>query len=292
MKYRTVKLLLGVVLLAGLASPLLGQVRIVESLEWCMADSDLVIHGTLTDVKRLRDKDETIWSTFTIKVDGTFKGERKDEIKFITSHKTRPPSDRLADLAENKAPVLVCLVKSDRYKSKGADYAEQPWALRLVEVGDIDHAMVNLAENSGAVVVTMAGHILTRKDDILKAAAAAGAPPAAFPQRTSIKMPPPAEVVRKLAPGSPVWLFVPNDRRLEAQGRSWLKEKEIELRVEGARLLRPFKSDDNVKLLTALLDDPQSVPAAGKKSFPLRKAAFDVLREWKIDVKMPVIEEP
>lgn len=281
-------LAIGILLLTAqstLAAPIL-----VETLDWVIADADLVVRGTLADFDRVRDKEELIWSTATIKVAETYKGEKKDEVKMIAAHKSRFASDKLSDLAKEKKEVLLCLVKSERYKSRGADYATQPWALRT-PAGEIDHTVVDLSGEAGTFVIVMDGRVLARKEDILKAATAAGKE-TKTPTQGRVRAPASAEVVRKLADGGPAWLLAPIDARLEETAKEWLKAKELDFRLEGAKTVKLFKSEGNIALLKGLLEDPQSKTDGKTKSYPIRKAAYDVLKEWGVEVKQPLIEEP
>jgi hypothetical protein len=275
------------------AAPAHADVMVVESLDWVVADSDLVVYGKLVENKRVRDKNKIIWSTVTVEVIEILKGDKPEKLQFIVAHASEPPSDRIAEMVDHKAEALVCLVKSERYKDKGEDYATVPWALRQSQL-QMDHTLVDLSDNSGALVVPMDARLLNRKDDILKAARAAGAAaPAGTKPATQARLRAPAssEPVRKLASGDAVWIFAPATARLEDQGKDWLKAKEIDYRAEGVRVLRPFKSDANVALLKELLQDPQSVSDGKLKKYPVRQAAYDVLREWKVDVPRPVVEE-
>jgi hypothetical protein len=282
-----------VLLLTGLTVAPARSAIIVESLDWVVADSDLVVRGKLVENKRVRDKNKIIWSTITVEVAETLKGDKLDKLQFIVAHETESASDRVAELVDHKPEALLCLVKSDRYKSKGEEYATVPWALRLVQF-EINHTLIDLSDKSGAVVVPLDGRLLTRKDDILKAAsAAATAAPAGpkLPEQFRFRAPASAEPVRKLAGGDTVWIFVPVNSRLEAQGKEWLKLKEIDYRAAGARLLQPFKNDDNIALLKSLLADPQSVEENNAKRYPVRQAAYEVLKAWRVDVPRPVTQE-
>lgn len=279
----------GWALLLGRPVPGAAAALLVESLDWVVADADLVIRGSITDFDRVRDKDEVIWATATVKVAETLKGEKKDEIKFIASHKSRFASDRLANLAKEKADILLCLVKSERYKAKAADYAGQPWALRLAE-GEIDHTVVDLSGQSGSFAVALDGQVLTKKDDILKVAAVAAA--AKESKQGRLRAPAAADVVRKLSDGGPVWLLVPIGKRLEETAHAWLKSKELDFRVDGVRTLRHFKSDDNIRLLKGLLDDSHGRIEGKTRTYPVRLAAFEVLKQWGIEIQRPVTEEP
>jgi hypothetical protein len=278
--------------LGWFASSAGAGVRIVETLEWVIADSDQVVRGTLAEVKRVRDKNNLIWATVTVKVADTFKGEKKDELKFMASYKTQFPSERLVEFERNQTEALICLVKSQRYKDMGEDFGQAPWALRLAE-GEVNHTLVDVSANTGAFVITMDGQLLNRRDPILQAAAAAGKIPAADKLlQSNIRAPGSTEVVRKLTASGPLWLLVPVDSRLETQAKSWLKAMESESRVEGVKALRHFKSDDAIALLKPLLEDAQSQTEGKVKYYPVRKAAFDVLKGWGVAVKAPVTEEP
>lgn len=261
---------------------------LVESLEWAVVSSDLVIRGTITEVERVRDKQEVIWSTVTVKVADTLKGEKAEQVKFVAGHKSRFASDQLTELRENKAEALFCLVKSERYKSKGTDYAGAPWALRLPE-GEQDCNVLDLSDKSSAYAVSLDARVLTGREEILKAASDAKATPA--PKQGRLRAPASADVVRKLAEGGSVWILVPLDARLEQAAKDWLKGKELDYRVEGARTLRHFKSDSNIDLLKALLEDGQSMTDGKSRSFPVRLASFEVLKSWGVEVKKPVTEE-
>jgi hypothetical protein len=283
--------LLSTVGLALSASPAPAAAVYIESLEWTINDSDLVVRGTLTEVKRVMDKKEIIWSTITVKVTDTYKGEKKDELKVMAAHKNRRLSDQLAALANDKPEVILCLVKSDRYKAKGADYTEAPWAVRLHE-GEIDHAVIDLSDKSNALVVSMDSRLLGR-DDIVKVAQAAGAAAAPTVNKPGrLLAPRTSAVAEKLTEGGAVWLYAPVDKRLEALAGEWLKSKDIDYRSAGVKALWNFKTDDHIRQLKALLEDPQSQSDGKTKTYPVRRAAHDVLTEWGIDVKAPVTQEP
>lgn len=69
-------------------------------------------------------------------------------------------------------------------------------------------------------------------------------------------------------------------------------------RVEGARALVYFKSDENMALVRPLLDDPGITylqPADGDKAaervYGVRYSAYQTLKSWRIDVEQPVFRE-
>ena len=279
------------ILAAPRAEPAAGGAVFVESLELAIADADLVVRGAVSEIDRVKDKKNVIWTTATVKVAETIKGEKVAEVKFIAGHTSRFANDRLYEIGKEKGEVIFCLVKSDRYKDQGADYATLPWALREGR-GDVDHNVIDLSDKSKTFVVPNDCTVLFKRDDIVKAAQAAGAAAAMkAPPQGKLRAPATAEVARKLSEGGAVWLFVPVDDRLKEQAKTWLASNDLDNRAAGARTLANFKSDDHIALLKKLLDDPQGREEGKVKRYPVRQAAYDVLKEWGVAVKQPIVEE-
>jgi hypothetical protein len=266
---------------------------VVESLESAIADSDLVVHGKLAEIKRVRDKNKVIWSTVTVEVVDVIKGEKPEKLTFIAAHENEPASNKLGDLVDMQIEAIICLVKSDRYKDKGEDYATVPWALRLPQF-EIDNNVIDVTGKTGKLVVTMDARLLTAKDDILKAAkdAVTIIPAGMTPTQARFRAPASTELVRKLAGGDAVWIFVPVVPKLEAQAKEWLKSTDIASRVSGVQILQSFKSDANTTILKSLLEDKQITSDGKTRQYPVRGAAFDVLKQWRVEVARPVVEEP
>lgn len=275
-----------------LTSPARSASIVVESLEAAIADSDLVVVGKLADIKRVRDKNKVIWSTVTVEVADVIKGEKPEKLTFIAAHDNEPASNKLGDLVDMHIDAIICLVKSDRYKSKGEDYGTVPWALRIPQF-EIDQTVIDLTGKTGGLVVTMDARLLTARDDILKAAKAAVAMvPAGKPVTLArFRAPASTELVSKLAGGDAVWIFAPIVPKLEEQAKEWLKSKDITYRVEGTRILNFFKSDANTAILKSLLEDKQSTSDGKTKQYPVRGAAYDVLKQWRVEVMRPLLEE-
>jgi len=69
-------------------------------------------------------------------------------------------------------------------------------------------------------------------------------------------------------------------------------------RADGVAALRYFKSKQNIALLTPLLNDPAIMvfhgpgPDDTKRVYYIRKAAYETLRKWGIEVHKPLLEEP
>ncbi len=275
-----------------LTSPARSASIVVESLESAIADSDLVVHGKLVDIKRVRDKNKVIWSTVNIEVIETIKGDKVDKLTFIAAHDNEPASNKVGDLVDMHIDAIICLVKSDRYKDKGEDYGTVPWALRLPQF-EIDNSVIDLTGKTGKLIVTMDARLLTGKDEILKASkdAVTAIPAGKAPTQARFRAPASTELVRKLAGGDAVWIFAPVVPKLEEQAKEWLKSKDITYRVEGVRILHSFKSDANTAMLKSLLADSQSTSDGKTKQYPVRGAAYDVLKQWRVEVMRPVLEE-
>jgi hypothetical protein len=84
-------------------------------------------------------------------------------------------------------------------------------------------------------------------------------------------------------------LEVPVDERLETRLQVYIRSDTSSQRTEGARGLRFFKTETNIRLVKSLLDDPdfKFVPTNSTndlilKSYPVRDAAAETLRYWGI----------
>jgi hypothetical protein len=91
-------------------------------------------------------------------------------------------------------------------------------------------------------------------------------------------------------------LYVPVNDRLNELGRAWILSKEEWMRLAGVQALGQFKSETNIGILNAVLDDKASRlelnNAVKERVYPVREAAYKTLQEWKVHVAKPVIREP
>ena len=170
-------------------------------------------------------------------------------------------------------------------------------------------------------IQTMNLKVLKKPEDILKAAraAVAGAGKRGRTRNHAVDLP--RGIMQATGTsGDATRLIVPIDPRLEATARHWIESPEdiplrlgvVEsreeamrfysglLRLEGVRALRHFKSDENVAILKGLLDDPAFWHQTGEehdrvgiteKVYYVRRAAFETLREWGVEVESPVLRE-
>lgn len=80
--------------------------------------------------------------------------------------------------------------------------------------------------------------------------------------------------------------FIPADAAPDAEAISGL-------RTHGIGDLRDYKSAENIKLLKSLLSDPEVTHPGGTrdKYYLVRARAYDILKEWGVDVREPVVVE-
>src|SRR5262249_35102980 len=105
-------------------------------------------------------------------------------------------------------------------------------------------------------------------------------------------------------------LRVPLVPRLEELARQWVNSNDSDFRRNGIHVLEQFKSPENLQFLKGLLGDSENfvtgaqqrelvfplsfvtIESGGTRIYPIRQAAYDVLRRWNVDVPAPVTEEP
>src|SRR5688572_3329370 len=86
-----------------------GDAVFYESLEWMVADSEVVVRGAVAKVEEKTGKG---WNAVTIQVAETFKGTPKAEVVFADRVGLAKSWQALID---EKAEVLVFLVPTTRY---------------------------------------------------------------------------------------------------------------------------------------------------------------------------------
>lgn len=195
-----------------------------DSLEWLVADSDLIVRGTIRAVRT----EDRFQGEATIAVKETFKGKQQDEWTFATRVLGWP-----ADLGDKREPVLAFI--------KGGDLKQ---VLSLAEVAKEDRKSVWHASSFRRSAVTMDCRVLWAGDDKLHAVREAvefGADLPA-PKPTIIVVGPfgPSdEAFWLLWSGSGVSLTVPLDSRSEATARTWARHEYEHVRsCQGEALLR------------------------------------------------------
>lgn len=74
---------------------------------------------------------------------------------------------------------------------------------------------------------------------------------------------------------------------------TWGEFSANRLRAEGIKALRAFQSEENIARLRGLLDHPATVGRVGsdRREYYVRKEAYQMLKEWKVAVEKPALEE-
>ncbi len=265
-----------------------------ESIDWIVADSDLIVRGTLTKVETKRGDGQVVWETATVKVNETLKGEQVTHATFIVRH--LGTEDVASARKERKVELLFFLVGSERYVDDDRGYGVTELALRN-RWGR--HSYFRLDDNPATGVFTTDFKVLKKRDDILIAVRNAVTAQAMYdkPKEFTVDVPFSTEAFQSLWAGSSVYLVVPADARLEKQAHKWVESKGVLLRQQGVLALEHFKNAKNIELLKSLLNDPgfwttSTGDGRNLRVFGVRKSAYEILLEWNVEVAKPTIEVP
>ena len=106
-----------------------AELMVGESLEWMVADSDLIVRGKIAKADPFNDEQQTAWEEATVQVSETIKGTTTEPLTFLVRCVgiTEKPSQWQREGVE----MLLFLVKSKRYESLDPDYGKTDFALRL-----------------------------------------------------------------------------------------------------------------------------------------------------------------
>ena len=298
-------------------------------LEMLLADSDLIVRATIVDVTS--EPTDKRWTLVTAEVQETLKGPPMKRFVFTTFE--FPDPEVFGPLKTSGHDFLFCLIRSARPPDQMAkanqepNQAPAPWRLlRSSEFGKVAAVLrleAPLAEppvnQRGLLppIFTIDFHLLKERDELLQAARVAIArEPHADGQPVPahrVMMPAGWMGLTGWSGDANCW-YVPVDPSLEVAARAWIESSEQitkrlfpddtkdermrrygagQLRLEGVRALRYFRSDRNGALLKTLWTDPYYWTQAGvaQRNYAVRKEAYETLRDWGIDVAPPVIKD-
>ena len=281
-----------------------AEIAIAESTEWALASSDRVIVGKVVKFDAVLDRDGKKCQAISVTVSKTFKGAHADQVTFLLPNFIGDQYGK--QWSDEGLPIVFCLVKNDEKRVPvAAD--KYPWVVRddgngacAILLGKSQHHWTGCR-----LVLTREFEVLTNPEAIVKfVEQTISAQAAKVPTESMIvDVPWDTPVCKLLYSRSAVWLTVPVDERLEAQGVKWCQSTTPRERREGARILSHFKSEQNIALLKSLLNDPstrtdeQSQSVAGKselvyrkKVFFVRQVAFDALTGMGVFIQPPVLE--
>lgn len=267
----------------------------MASLEWLVASSDVVVRGVIVDITA----DQGNWNIVTLDVLETLKGAKAQRLKFA-AHKLDKADAALAQMKESKRELLWILKRQDSGVPGEAPDREKALARHKVDLHapflpgrpDVPSLPVIPLGSHGSkeggpplAFLTIDLRLLKTADELVKAIRAAIAEPLARSASEGGPVRPyslelPKEIAQRTG-FSRSWtknlLMVPVDHRLEEFARrlvlspgDFLAKDDPDhshlLRLEGVKALRLFRSERNLAIVRAWLDDPMS--AKGYKDDP------------------------
>lgn len=257
------------------AQPLVGG---VESIECSVANSLLVVVGTIVEVHPKEEADTSVGVQATMLVEETLKGSHGDRRRV----RLRRPAADLAGWKERSTRLLV--VQSD-----------PPTDTDVIDLTD-----------KGLAVLTSDLTLLRKPEDVIRAVkeTVRRMPGVTRIETYRLRVPNRATVAgtkweETYKTGGYIRVAVPVDDRLEKLAIEYVRTKNSEQRQEGAALLRYFKSDENVARAKALLDDPnwgysqraEENRGVEVRSYGVREMAYSTLNYWGVKVEKPITRE-
>lgn len=278
------------ILLVGVETSHAQMGYTADSIDWLVADSDVVVRASVAEVKSTpvvqpqdgmyRNPED--WKTVTLKVHETLKGDHDESLIFVertlASYKVY---EGWRDAGREQLWFLVRKKEQDEDDAK----AGSPSA-RLKPYGG-GWSVIRLGppvpEEKGfsslpPPIFTLDLKVLKEPEDILEAARVAVVEAGKRERIRSHAVELPHGIMQATGKsGDANSLIVPIVHRLEAAARHWIESPEEVplrlgavdpkdpkaikfvsdlLRLEGVRALRHFKSDENVPILKGLLDNP------------------------------------
>jgi len=265
----------------------------LTSLEWLVADSEVVVRGVVVDVAA-----DTHWNVVTIEVAEALKGAKAQRLKFAM-HKFDQGDAALAQWRQSKRELLWLLKRQD-----SAAPGEAPDREKLLARHKIDLYATFFPRRPGEAwlpaiplgppqeqeaqqplpFLTIDLRLLKTSDELVKAIRTAIAAPQGDGKVRSYSVSLPPEIAERTGfSRAQNYLTVPVDRRLEefarrliqtpgdympkldsekrsvtaAEGIAFLNRQQA-LRLEGVKALRLFPSEKNVAIVRLWLDDPMS----------------------------------
>lgn len=275
------------------------------SLEWLVADSDVVVRATIIEVESNpvpnpdphTYRNAGVRKTVTISVLETLKGEHAEA---LTLAEGTLASNRMYEGWQIAQTELIWFLKRKSGQETGSDSALEPHGVgwSVIRLG------AKVPEEDGWTslpppIFNMGLEVLTDPEVILQAArlAADTTGKSAEPQSYLIDLPA-TIMARSGKSGDANRLTVPVDARLEALAHrlinapaAFLRDGEerlnTRLRLEGVKALRHFPSAENRRLLRALPIALTTQPEREQVIVEeIKETARDILQEWALDVQL------
>jgi hypothetical protein len=299
-----------------------------ESIEWRAAQSDVVVRGTVDEIKFKPVKNGHGWVIVTIGVRETIKGRNSPKLEFAIWSDS--PEQVFTDWKKSGQEVLWFLSRDQAKKAQWvAESEDSPVPTDLVPADwkyriELAKSRSERVDRSETAVFLADLTVREKPDEILAATRIIvqqqGSKPPLRCHQITISH---ALAEQSGTAGDANGLIVPVDARLEANAHKWIsahadvvdrldkgqvKDKQERdrwlayerdnLREQGVRALKYFPSDKNIVLLSGLLNDPAWIFETSdgvevpNKVYHIRKAAYAVLKKWDAFVARPHISEP
>jgi hypothetical protein len=276
--------LLGWMLLALPYSPVMASPYYDVSLEWMTTTSDVVVRGVITKIEETGTNleasinvIETLKGTnrksctvlFPIQKPGqrSWEREKADLLLFLVDDTRRDPSPK-SPLRALRIQVFGNRTGVYQLDKKESDYRLWLWDLSLKRLSEREEILASVRRSAKAVPQRTRPKEYRINDPFLMVPDNGGG----------------------VYVGSGVELTFPLDAQMEAQAQEWARSGKLYVALPA---LRHFPSEKNIEILKTLLTDVSVNPAPGRvRVFWVRKMAYDILKEWGVDVKKPVIEVP
>lgn len=299
----------------------------LHSLEDLVANADLIVRGTVTHVDWRSENGQWVWLDVTFEAAETLKGP--ETLRPCFALKTLKGDRRWEQFIKSNQEQLWFLVSSDRVvEGEPPEVAQIRAQHDFKPTSEVPYIRlgpeVDAAKGFSSPpppLFTMNFEILEGRQQILAATRAAiRAEPAK--RSISYEIPIPRMLADRVGPSGDANTFVvPSDSRLEKLAHRLIDVPEVvlarpilpatatdeqrklieaglkagadSLRAEGARALRAFRSPENIERLKSLLDHPATIRRSetGEREFFVRKAAYDILRAWDVEVAEPLLIE-
>jgi hypothetical protein len=261
----------------------------VDSLEWMVADSSLIVSGTVIGEQINEEPEGYVWHTVAFRVDETLKGQHRPTLQFIVQ--TSTIDKEIGRWRDEHRRLLAFLDDSPRVVARwhSRKWARYPFAPRT---GYLRGSFIELGRQDGPACYTLDLRALAGSEPILEATRHAIRGTASTARLCSHWFMVPGDSLKRLT--------VPVDSRLEAQARRWVGSADKDLRVLGASALVYFRSDENAELLKGLLNDASTwehqLVSRGEKRrervYEVRAEAWSVLDAWGYPASHPVTRIP
>jgi hypothetical protein len=289
-----------------------------RSIELRVAEAQFVVRGTISHLTRTAlepTPDGEVIYTITVKVDEVIKGPRRPTAEFIA--KSRFLRGEFERWAERRVSFL-CFGNAQSAETTNNSTLPPLWdAIDLGPRIPGDQGIKGLVDFPPILSMDFAclddpKEILSRARKFSKEKSTEihvfEHPPLpagrlfCFWERLAVPVVPSLETIARRLIKSPEEFVRTRDpalNHLDKASREKMQEGLCQLaRADGVAALRHFKSKQNIALLTPLLDNPAFMDFHGpgpddtKRVYCVRKAAYDVLRKWDVEITKPLIEEP